>query len=262
MSQRIETTITDGVADVRLVRGDKMNALDQAMFEALVETAASLEADRRVRCVVLSGEGRGFCAGLDMASFETFAAGDRMDLQPRTHGDANLPQQAALAWRRLRAPVLIAAHGVALGGGFQIMMGADIRFVHPQTKLSILEVKWGIVPDLGGSILFPGAAREDVIRELTYTGRVFSGEEALGYGFATHVTEQPYDDAHALAREIASKSPEAVQGAKRIYNALGAEREAAQLQLESDLQTEIIGAPNQIEAVMAALQKREARFSD
>ncbi|MEL6979977.1 MAG: crotonase/enoyl-CoA hydratase family protein [Pseudomonadota bacterium] len=262
MGDRITITQQDGVADLRLARPEKMNALDPAMFDALVETAAQLDADRSVRCVVLSGEGASFCAGLDMASFQQFAAGERLDLATRTHGDANLVQQSALAWRRIRPPVIAAVHGAALGGGFQIIMGADIRIIHPEAKLSILEVKWGIAPDLGGTTLFTNVAREDVVRELTYTGRFFSGAEAAEYGFATRLSETPHEAAMTLAREIAAKSPDAVQTSKRLFNAWMDAGAAAQLALESELQETLIGTPNQIEAVMSGLQKRAAQFKD
>ncbi len=273
MGDRITVDISDGVADVRLNRADKMNALDEAMFEALVETPKQLEADRRVRCVVMSGEGRGFCAGLDMGNFAKMAEagsgsgdggrpGGRSTLSERTHGKANRAQQAVWGWRQLRVPVISAAHGVALGGGLQVFLGSDIRFVHPETKLSILEVKWGLIPDMAATAFLCNFVREDLIRELTYTGRIFSGVQAAEYGFATHVSETPLDDAMALAREIAAKSPDAVQTAKALYNGRPDRTEAEALQAESDLQETLMGSPNQVEAVMAGIQKRAGRFQD
>ena len=271
MSERIKVDIKDGVADVRLVRTDKMNALDDAMFSALVDTAAELEANKSVRCVVLSGEGRAFCAGLDMSNFGQMASGERGSptdgdgegrLEKRTHGIANRPQQAVWGWRQLRVPVIAAVHGVALGGGFQVMLGSDIRFVHPETKLSILEVKWGLVPDMSSTALMRLLARDDVVRELTYTGRIFSGTEAHELGFATHVSDTPLEDALTLAREIASKSPDAVQSAKKLYNDLPDRSDAEALLAESIVQDRLIGSPNQIEAVMAGMQKRDGNFKD
>lgn len=271
MSERIKVDIKDGVADVRLVRTDKMNALDDAMFSALVDTAAELEANKSVRCVVLSGEGRAFCAGLDMSNFGQMASGERGSptdgdgegrLEKRTHGIANRPQQAVWGWRQLRVPVIAAVHGVALGGGFQVMLGSDIRFVHPETKLSILEVKWGLVPDMSSTALMRLFARDDVVRELTYTGRIFSGTEAHELGFATHVSDTPLEDALTLAREIASKSPDAVQSAKKLYNDLPDRSDAEALLAESIVQDRLIGSPNQIEAVMAGMQKRDGNFKD
>lgn len=269
MEDRVQITKEGGVADVRLVRSDKMNALDDKMFEALIAAAAELDADKSVRCVVLSGEGRAFCAGLDMGNFGRMAEGGgdggkptKGRLAERTHGIANRPQQAVWGWRRLRVPVIAAVHGVALGGGFQVMLGADIRIVHPETKLSILEVKWGLVPDMSSTAIMRRFAREDVIRELTYTGRMFSGADAQAYGFVTHVSETPHEDAMALAREIASKSPDSVQTAKRLYNELGDRSDAEALLAESVAQDDLIGSKNQIEAVMAGLEKRAGAFAD
>lgn len=259
----MQVTVTDGVADARLTRAEKMNALDDAMFQALVDTAAALDADPAVRAVVLSGEGRAFCAGLDMGSFGRMAkGGERLSLARRTHGIANRAQQAVWAWRTLRVPVIAAVHGVALGGGFQVALGADIRLVHPETRMSILEVKWGLVPDMSSTAIMRHLARDDVIRELTYTGRMFSGTEAVDYGFATRLSEDPRAEALGLAREIAGRSPDAVQGAKRLYNALPDASEADALLAESVAQEGLIGAPNQVEAVRAALEKREPRFAD
>ena len=270
MSERIKVEISNGVADVRLVRTDKMNALDDAMFDALIATAADLEADKSVRVVVLSGEGRAFCAGLDMGNFGKMAdqSSDggsptgREPLATRTHGIVNRPQKAVWCWRQLRTPVIAAVHGVALGGGLQVMLGSDIRFVHPETKMSILEIKWGLVPDMGSTPIMRNLVREDIVRELTYTGRVFSGVEAKEFGFATHLSDTPLDDALALAKEIAAKNPHTVQAAKRMYNELGDKSDAEALLTESVEQDKLIGTPNQIESVMAGIQKRDGVFVD
>ncbi len=269
MQDRISVNIEAGVADVRLTRADKMNALDPPMFTALIETAKSLEENREVRCAVLSGEGKAFCAGLDMASFAEMASGSfghneaiSGPLEERTHGIANNPQQAVWAWRQLRVPVIAAVHGAALGGGFQLMLGADIRVVHPQTKLAILEAKWGLVPDMSAMAIFRHLAREDVVRELTYTGRFFSGDEAAEYGFASHLSTTPHEDAMSIAGEIAARSPDSVQAAKTLFNGLANQTEAEILLAESKAQDRLIGRPNQMEAVRSGLEKREPNFSD
>jgi len=269
MSERVRITIDNGVADVQLTRGDKMNALDDAMFEGLIEAGEKVSNDPSVRCVVLSGEGRAFCAGLDMGNFGKMAeagnsggVGGRRSLAERTHGIANRPQQAVWVWRSCPVPVIAAVHGVALGGGFQLSLGADIRLVHPETKMAVLEIKWGLVPDMAGTAIMRSLARDDIVRELTYTGRIFSGEEAKEYGFATRVTETPREDALALAREIAGKNPDAIRRDKAIFNAISTMTDAEALLQESELQDQVIGKPNQIEAVMSALEKREANFSD
>jgi enoyl-CoA hydratase/carnithine racemase len=269
MNDRVQISIEDGVADVRLVRVDKMNALDDAMFSALIEAGDRLKSEPGLRAVVLSGEGRAFCAGLDMGSFGRMAEGPRQaapggkPLDARTHGIANRAQYAVWVWREVPVPVIAAVHGVAFGGGFQLMLGADMRFIAPDTKLAVLEIKWGLVPDMCGTLLMRHLAREDVVRELTYTGRIFSGEEALGLGFATRVAADPRAEALALAREIAGKSPSAIRAAKRIFNDVAkVTDEAAGLIEETREQIALIGAANQVEAVMANLQKRAPAFSD
>jgi enoyl-CoA hydratase/carnithine racemase len=263
---RILIDISGGIADVRLNRPDKLNALDQGMFEALVAAGERLSRTPGLRAVVLSGAGRGFCAGLDKDTFASMTAGRRdpslSDLTARTHGIANAPQQAALVWRDLPVPVIAAIHGVALGGGFQIALGADIRYVAPDARLSILEVKWGLVPDMGGILLMRELARFDVIRELAMTGRMFSGMEAFSYGFATAVHVDPLATAQATAREIAGRSPDAVRAIKRLLNRARDEDAARLLIAESAEQSQLIGSPNQIEAVRAGVQNRPAKFAD
>jgi enoyl-CoA hydratase/carnithine racemase len=271
MNDRVTITITDGVADVRMVRTDKMNALDNAMFEALVAAGERLKTEPGVRAVVLSGEGRAFCAGLDMGNFGQMAEGPRgrsttvagdEGLGARTHGPANRAQYAAWVWRDVPVPVIAAVHGVAFGGGFQVALGADMRFVAPDTRMAVMEIKWGLVPDMAGTQLMRHLAREDIVRELTYTGRIFSGEEAFQYGFATRLCADPRAEALAVAHEIASKSPDAIRAAKRILNDAVLTDPKTGLTQESVEQGHLIGSPNQIEAVMANLQKRAPAFVD
>ncbi|GGC66030.1 crotonase/enoyl-CoA hydratase family protein [Chelatococcus reniformis] len=267
MQGRISIRVTDGVADVKLTRSEKMNALDHGMFEALVEAGEKLKADRSVRVVVLSGEGRAFCAGLDMGNFSNMAEGSGgkavpRDLIARTHGAANRPQYAVWVWRELPVPVIAAVHGVAFGGGFQLALGADIRYVAPDTRMSVMEIKWGLVPDMAGTQLMRHLAREDIVRELTYTGRVFTGQEAFAMGFATRVTDEPYGDAMTTAREIASKSPDAIRASKRILNSAVITQPVDGLTSEAAEQQVLIGSPNQVEAIMSNLEKRAPRYAD
>ncbi len=263
---RVSVTVSDHIAEVRLDRADKLNALDPAMFDALIEAGERLRRAPGLRAVVLHGAGRAFCAGLDMASFAAIAAGRRdgvpADLLARTHGAANMPQQAALDWRDLSVPVIAGIHGVALGGGLQIALGAEVRYVAPDAKLSILVIKWGLVPDMGGIALMRELARGDVIRELCFTGRQFSGAEAVAFGFATAVHADPLAAARATAAEIALKSPDAVRALKRLLNASADADSSAILLAESKEQAALIGSRNQIEAVCAGVEKRQARFAD
>lgn len=252
----------DGVAQVRLTRPDKMNALDPAMFAAIIDAIDALGRMAGLRCVVLSGEGRAFCAGLDLASMASGGASAGLDLCDRTHGQANRFQQVSWGWRTLAVPVIAAVHGVAFGGGFQIMSGACVRIAASDTRMAIMEMKWGLVPDMGGIALWRGTVRDDVLRELTYTAREFTGADAERWGLVTRCVEDPLAAATALAEDIAARNPDAVRGAKRLINAMPDEPAAALLMAESVEQKAVIRTPNQLEAVMAGMQKRPARFED
>lgn len=258
MEQRVTLSITDGIADVRLARPDKLNALDPAMFAAIIATIGQLAEAPGLRCVVLSGEGRGFCAGLDMASMAD--AGSGTDLDARTHGIANMFQQVAWGWRTLPVPVIAAVHGVAFGGGLQIASGADVRIAAPDTRMSVMEIKWGIVPDMAGYALWRGCVRDDVLRELTYTAREFDAAEAQALGFVTRIAADPHVEAMALAQSIAGRNPHAIRAAKRLANLEGDAQ--AMLAAESREQAALLRTPNQIEAVMANMQKRAPHFVD
>jgi enoyl-CoA hydratase/carnithine racemase len=266
MEDRIRLTITDGIADVRLNRPDKMNALDPAMFEAIAEAGARLKENTSVRAVVLSGEGRAFCAGLDVERLTGTTRGDSIlpfaDLTRRTHGIANYVQHIVWIWRELPVPVIAAVHGVAFGGGFQLALGADLRYAAPDTRLGIIESKWGLVPDMAGTQLMRHLARDDVIRELTYTARIFSAEEALAYGFVTRLAADPLTEALAIARNIAERSPDAIRAIKRLLNQASACDALTGLTAETSEQRALLGSPNQIEAVRANLENRAAIFAD
>ena len=263
MSERVLVTLADGVADVRLNRPEKLNALDPAMFEGLVETGRSLAVDPSVRAVVLSGEGRGFCAGLDFASFMALGSDGGPGLLRREERSAvNAAQRAAWIWTEVPVPVIAAVHGVAYGGGLQIALASDVRLVAPDAQLSVMEIKWGLIPDMSGTQTLRHLVRLDVAKELTFTGRVVSGREAMELGLATRVADDPHAAALALAREIAGKSPSATRAAKRLLNATVVASREDGFRLEEQLQRELIGSPNQLEAVQANLEKRAPRFVD
>lgn len=260
---RVTLSLGDnGVAQVRLNRSDKMNALDPAMFEALIETGQSLRTMQGLRAVVLAGEGRAFCAGLDLGSFAAGGSDPTRNLAERTHGNANRAQEAAMIWRKCPVPVIAAVHGVCFGGGLQIASGADIRVIHPDARMAIMEMRWGLVPDMGGYALWRGLVRGDVLRDLVYSNREFSGEEACELGLATFVDNDPLARAQAIAAEIAGRNPEAVRGAKRLFAVMEDEGTDAILLAESREQDGVIRRPNQIEAVMAGMQKRAPKFAD
>ena len=269
MKDRVSITmLEDGVADVRLIRTDKMNALDPAMFAGIAEAITQLKSTKGLRVVVLSGEGRAFCAGLDLSSLGQPSDGKKQgegatgNLGSRSHGIANHAQYVAWGWRELPVPVIAAVHGIAFGGGFQIMSGADIRIIHPDTRCAIMEMKWGLVPDMAGFPLWRGNVRDDVIRELTYTNREFKGSEAHALGFATKLSDTPLEDALWLARIMAGKHPAAMRGAKVLCNAMADATDAELLALESSEQVKVMRTPNQLEAVAAEMQKRRAVFAE
>jgi enoyl-CoA hydratase/carnithine racemase len=267
MTELVTIDVQDHVADVRLNRVDKYNALSPDMFQAIIAAGESLAERGDVRAVVLSGNGRGFCAGLDMGSFQGMAGGRKGGggtgaLLERGERPENHAQRPAYVWKRLPMPVIAAIHGVAYGGGCQIALGADIRFAAPDAKLSVMEIKWGLIPDMSLTQTLRDLVPLDVAKELTFTGRILSGEEAKALGLVTHVVDNPLEAAMALAREIAGKSPDAIRAGKRLLEASWRADERTGLELESTLQTGLIGSPNQVEAVKANFENRAPLFQD
>ena len=272
MSDRVLISITDGVADVVFNRADKRNALDNAMFTAIAEAGERLKSEPGVRAVVLSGDGASFCADLVITSFQEMSRCDGVSTDAanaegspgQMDGDriTHLGQQVCWVWQELKVPVIAAVHGHALGGGLQIALGADIRIVHPDTKMSVREVYWGLVPDMTGTFVLSKLVRPDVAKELTFTARMFTGTEAAELGLATRLSDDPKADALSLAGEIASMSPGAVQGSKALFNRIVDEGAAEQFAAERRTIGAQIGTPNQIEAVMAGFEKRPAVYAD
>jgi enoyl-CoA hydratase/carnithine racemase len=258
--ERVTIAIANGIADVRLARPEKMNAMDLAMYEGIAVAIDELRGTQGLRCVVLSGEGRCFCAGVDLGRLGTEPA--LRDLGPRTHGEANLFQNSAWGWRTLPVPVIAAVHGVAFGAGCQVMLGADVRIAAPDTRISIMETRWGLVPDVAGMALIRGLLRDDVARELIYTARILSGEEAVTLGLVTRTAADPLGEAMALARTIAGQSPEAIRAAKRLMNALPDGDAASILQAEADEQAPLLASEGHRETIRAAAEQREPRFAD
>ena len=252
-----------GVATVTMVRADKHNALDQGMFEGLMNAAARLADDASVRTVVLHGEGKSFCSGLDIASFMSGHGGTGVLLERDSDRLANFAQRVAYDWSLVPAPVIAAIHGNCFGGGLQIALGTDIRIAAPDAKLSIMEVKWGLVPDMGITQTLPRLVPIDVAKELTFSGRIVSGSEALALGLVTRNSDDPRASALTLAEEIAQKSPDAVRAAKRLYDETWVSDDAAaSLKRESDLQVGLIGKPNQLAAVVAGMSGEPPVFVD
>jgi len=269
VSSRVQIEIIDGVADVRLNRPDKRNALDGPMFVAIARAGERIKREPGLRAVVLSGEGPSFCAGLDFSTFSAMAgaAGDGSQPDPAQSpgsmtpsGITHLGQQVAWVWQEIEVPVIAAIHGHALGGGLQIALGADLRIAHPESQWSVREVHWGLVPDMTGTFVLSRLVRPDIAKELTFTARIFDGREAHGLGLATRLSDDPVTDARALAREIAQRSPGAVRGAKALFNRLVGDGAAQQFAAERDAIAAQIGSADQIEAVMAGFEKRAPVF--
>jgi len=265
MGERVTVSMEGGVADVRLNRAEKLNALDRAMFDALVETGTALSADRSLRAVVLSGEGRAFCAGLDFKSFMAMTDADDAEtplLGRRAEGPANFAQRAAWVWTEVPVPVIAAVHGVAFGGGLQIALAADLRIAAPDAQFSVMEIKWGLIPDMSGTQTLRRLVRLDVAKELTFTGRIVAAPEAAALGLVTRLADDPRAAALALARELAGKSPDAIRAGKRLLDQSVQLSLADGLRLEEQLQRNLIGGANQVEAVQANLQQRAPEFRD
>jgi enoyl-CoA hydratase/carnithine racemase len=260
--ERVRIDVRDHVATVTLARPDKHNALDRAMFEAIIAAAERLSNEPGVRAVVLHGEGPSFCSGLDLASLISSDAGIDAIVAPLREEPPNWFQRTAYDWLRLPVPVIAAVHGNCFGGGLQIALAADIRIATPDARLSVMEVKWGLIPDMSITRTLPRLVGIDVAKELTFTGRLIDGAEAQRLGLVTRVTDDPLAAAHELAAEIASKSPDAIRGAKRLFNAAWTGLADETLALEAEIQSSLIGSPNQLAAVTAGLQKQPAKFTD
>jgi enoyl-CoA hydratase/carnithine racemase len=283
MSDRVSISMdASGVADVRLNRPEKMNACDTAMFSALDEAGRELASNPSVRAIVLSGEGRAFCAGLDVQSFgkmaeprdsraDSKADSNRADSNQEPSGGllkesatsaANFAQRAAWVWTEVPVPVIAAIHGVAFGAGIQIALGADIRFIAPDARMSVMEIKWGLIPDVTGTQTLRRLVRLDIAKELTFSGRIVSGTEAVELGLATYLSDTPREAALELAHEIAGRSPDAIRAGKQLLNESVQIGVDEGLRLEASIQATLIGSPNQTEAVRANLEKRAPAFAD
>lgn len=266
MNELVTITIVDHVADVRFNRPDKYNALSFDMIKAMAGAINRLARESGVRAVVVSGEGKGFCAGLDVENFAALQSAEGNpfpDLTERYENHiTNIFQHIAYGWKELPMPVIAAIHGVALGGGCQIALGADIRFCTPDAKLSLMEMRWGMFPDMSATQTLRDLVPIDVAKELIFTGKTIRGEEAARLKLVTHVCERPYDEAMALAREIASKNPDAVRAAKKLLNDVWHGDAARGLLMESELMMTVMGTPNQLEAVSANFTGKTPSYKD
>jgi enoyl-CoA hydratase/carnithine racemase len=269
-SERVRVTVDDGVAHVLLNRPEKKNALDAGMFEGLLAAVDRIEADRSVRAVVISGAGGSFSSGLDVSSIGQIADGSlnaESDSVAATLADvsrdgANRAQQLAWRWYELPVPVIAAVEGAAFGGGIHIALGADFRIIAPDARIAFVEIRWGLVPDLSGTQALRRLVPLDVAKKLILTGCEISGEEAVALNLGTELSNEPLEAAFALAREICARSPEAVRAAKQLLNESGLVPLAEGLANEFNASAALMGTPNQVESVVARMQKRDPEFSD
>ena len=272
-NDRVTVTISDGIADVRLDRADKRNALDPAMFDAIAKAGNDLVTNREIHAVVLSGNGNSFCAGLDFGSFQSMADsgknGDSSNGNTNSSQNAgamqpgaitHLAQQICWVWQEVPVPVVAALQGHALGGGMQLALGADIRVAHGETQFAMREVHWGLIPDMTGTLMLSRLVRDDVAKDLVFSARIISGVEAHALGVVTRLSDTPFETAMQIAREIADRSPDAVRGAKALINRLSNAGAAEHFAEERSIIYSLIGKPNQVEAVMSNFEKRPAKF--
>lgn len=263
MNDRLKLSMDGHVAVVMLNRPEKYNALDLRMFEALGEAADSLAKEPRLRAVVLHGAGGNFCAGIDITVFTD--PGVRIDeslMAPIAPSAANLFQRAAYAWRELPVPVVCALNGITFGGGLQIALGADLRYSSADAQFSIMESKWGLIPDMSISTTLRGLVRPDHVKELAWSARIFEATEAVQLGIVTGIHDDPLAAARNTAEQCAARSPGAVRGIKTLVNEAWQLSEAEALALEARLQFGLIGSADQAEAVRANLDKRKPVFND
>ncbi len=272
-NDRVTVAISDGIADVRLDRADKRNALDPAMFDAIAKAGRDLVTNREIRAVVLSGNGNSFCAGLDFGSFQSMADSEKNGQKNSSSENSgenagamqpgaitHMAQQICWVWQEVPVPVVAALQGHALGGGMQLALGADIRVAHAETQFSMREVHWGLIPDMTGTLMLSRLVRDDVAKDLVFSARVILGTEAHQIGVVTRLSDKPLETAMQIAREIADRSPDAVRGAKALITRLANAGAAEHFAEERRIIYSLIGKPNQVEAVMSNFEKRPAKF--
>lgn len=265
-NDRVTIEMSDGIAVVKLNRADKQNALDEDMLNGIAAAGKFLKTLKGVRVVVITGTGTSFCSGLDLSVLKKLGGAKKNDQDVSImtlydeRGITHLAQQCVWVWQELDVPVLAAVKGNALGGGCQIVLAADFRFVHPSAKFSLREVHWGIIPDMAGTYLLSRLVRDDIAKDLVMTARVFDGKEANAIGLVTKLTEDPFNDAMVFAKTLASRNPHAVRASKRLLNLRAGYKE--QFAAERMEISKLLGTPNQAEAVMAGMQKREPKFVD
>ena len=264
MNDRLNLTVKSGIAEVQLNRAKKHNALDHKMFESLIETGERLSKDNSIRAIILHGSGKSFCAGIDLTMF----AGEGMSqdfskkMLPREKSLANYYQSAAYVWREIPVPVIAALHGVTYGGGLQIALGADIRYASKDSTFSVMEIKWGIIPDMAMTTSIPSIMRIDQALEMAMTGDVINASEANSLGLVTAITSDPLEKARSLANNLVNKSPDAIRAIKKLFYETWKNNDQSSLLLEAQLQKRVMSGSNQMEAVKSSINRTPPNFTD
>ncbi len=264
MSDSVLIKREGAIAEVWINRPDKHNAVDMSVFEGLAKAGEELRADPSVRAIILTGSGDNFCSGIDISLFTSGMSPADLNKKIMEFGDgevANTFQKPAYIWQEIEVPVIAALQGVVYGAGAQIALGADFRLAAPNTRMSVMEIKWGLIPDMSITRTLPRLVRSDVAKDLIFTGRVVEAREAAEIGLITRIVDDPLSEARAMAELILTKNPDAIRRGKRLINDSWTGDPADTLKLEAHLQTELIASSNQLEAVFANMQKRPPKFS-
>lgn len=257
----VEMNIDGAIATIRLNRPDKQNSVNAQLLMELSAYGKQLKANKDIRAVIIVGNGASFCSGMDLKGIMAGGVMSKiMAFLPLWKPFRNRYQEVSLVWRSLSVPVIAAIHGNCFGAGLQIALGADIRFAEPNAQLSIMESQWGLVPDMGGTVLLRELLAKDVAMELTLSGRVFDAREAQRLGLVTHVTFDPLGDSRALALEFSQRSPDAVAAAKKLLIGAWSASESRALTLERLWQRRVIGKRNQAISVRRRLQKSQEDY--
>ncbi|WP_163338891.1 crotonase/enoyl-CoA hydratase family protein [Desulfopila sp. IMCC35008] len=254
-TDRVQLDIEENIAYVTLNRPDKHNGLDEEMLLSLIHTARTIRKDRSIRCVILQGNGPSFCAGLDFGYVAKHPIMVPKYFAKLPWTKANNFQRVAHIWRELPIPVIAVIHGNCFGGGMQIILACDYRIAEPDANLSILEMKWGLIPDMSGMVTLSRLTRVDIAQELTMTGRFFSGQEGAEYGLISKISADPLAEARELARTICEKSPDAIAATKYLFKKTWKKDTRMALLWERLTQLRLFASKNQRIAMHNALNK-------
>ena len=258
MSEKcVDLSIRDNIAFVTLNRAEKRNALDMTMFKTIDNISRQLRKNREIRAVIVQANGEDFCSGLDVKSVLSKKSSAMSLLAKWLPGQANLAQRVSYNWRKIPVPVIMVIHGRCWGGGLQIALGADFRFASPDASFSIMEGKWGLIPDMGGNLALRELVSKDVALKLTMTAEVVPAQQALDYGLITLVSDEPLEQARELVAQIIERSPDAVGATKKLYHQNWFKADWLMLAKESYYQVKILMGKNQKRAVRKQLKPED-----